>query len=129
MKNYSMDIMNTALALSQVILAIVFAMAGIVKISMPAYKLERMATWTVRFPVSVVRFIGVMELLGAAGLVLSQAFSILPVVKPLASCGLSLIMILATYHHINHGEYRSIIFTLILMMLSAYSALSGFRSL
>ncbi len=124
-----MNIMNTLLTIIQVILAIVFAVAGLVKLSMPAYKLERMATWTERFPVSVVRFIGLMELLGAAGLVLSRTFNIFPLIMPLASCGLSLIMILATYHHINHREYRSIILTLILMMLSAYSALTGFRAL
>ncbi|NMC39456.1 MAG: DoxX family protein [Bacteroidales bacterium] len=121
--------MNTLLMVIQVILALVFSSAGLVKISMPAYKLVRMGTWTERFPVSVVRFIGGMELLGAAGLIFSRAFSIFPLIMPMASCGLSLIMILATYHHINHREYRAIILTLVLMMLSAYSALSGFRSL
>jgi hypothetical protein len=124
-----MSIMNTLLTVIQVILTIVFALAGLVKISMPAYKLMRMATWTQRFPVGVVRFIGIMELLGAAGLILSRAFNVFPLTMPLASCGLSLIMVMATYHHINHREYRSIILTLILMMLSAYSALSGFRAL
>lgn len=124
-----MNIMNTVLTVIQVVLATVFAMAGLAKVSMPAHKLVRMATWTERFPVGVVRFIGVMELLGAAGLILSGIFNIFPLIMALASCGLSLLMVLATYHHINHREYRAIILTMILMIMSAYSALSGFRAL
>jgi uncharacterized membrane protein len=85
-----------------------------------------MATWT-KGSRELVRFIGIMELLGAAGLIFSKLLNIFPIIIPLASCGLSLIMILATYHHINHREYRSIILTLILMILSAYSAFSGFK--
>jgi len=54
--------------------------------------------------VGLIRFIGIAEVLGALGLILPAALRILPVLTPLASLGLAMIMVLATALHASKGE-------------------------
>jgi uncharacterized membrane protein len=121
--------MNTALWIIQGILALIFAMAGIVKLTMPTDKLVKIVTWTDRFSVTTVRFIGIMEFLGATGLILPWALNIVPVLTSLAASGLAIVMILATFYHINHKEYKPIVFALTLMTLAAFVAYGRFSML
>ena len=79
----------------QALLALLFVFAGVSKLVMPA---EQMITpespsW---ITLGFLRFIAVMELLGAAGLVLPGLFRIRQGLTPLAAAGLIVIMIGAT---------------------------------
>lgn len=65
--------MNIFLWVLQILLAANFAMAGILKSTQPREKLGTRMAWVEDFSANTVRFIGVVELLGAVGLILPAA--------------------------------------------------------
>jgi hypothetical protein len=84
---------NKLLWIVQGVLAALFLFAGGVKLVLPV---EAMQQGPVALPGTFLRFIGVCEICGAAGLVLPWALRIRPVLTPLAASGLVIIMIGAT---------------------------------
>jgi putative oxidoreductase len=74
----------------QVLLALLFLFAGIMKLVTPAEKLAAMAP---QFSVNFLRFIGVVETLGGLGMVLPGLLKIKTVLTPLAAAGLVIVMI------------------------------------
>jgi len=118
--------MNTALWIVQGILAATYILAGIMKATQPVEKLGKRMTWVPRYTPVMVRFIGVTELLGGIGLVLPWLTGILPVLTPLAACGLGLIMILAAFEHIRYKEMKEVIFNIVILAMCAFVAYGRF---
>jgi hypothetical protein len=81
--------MTYALWIVQVLLAVVFLWAGGVKLVLPLDQL----TGPIPIPGWFVRFLGVLEVLGAVGLILPGLLRIRPGLTPLAAAGLVIIMI------------------------------------
>src|SRR5215831_8314224 len=81
--------MSRALWIVQVLLALVYLLAGGAKLVLP---LEAMAG-PVTLPGPLLRFIGVCEVLGALGLVFPGLLRIRPGLTPLAAVGLLIIML------------------------------------
>ena len=75
-------------------LALLFLFAGGIKLILPASVLS--AQIALSLPIWFIRFIGVIEVAGALGLILPQLTRIKPFLTPLAACGLALEMIGAT---------------------------------
>ncbi|MBK7225058.1 MAG: DoxX family protein [Saprospiraceae bacterium] len=122
--------MNTAIWIAQGILAVMFAMAGVMKSTQPIDKLVKSGlNWVERVPVSTVRFIGLSELLGAVGLILPWVFGILPILTPIAAIGLAVIMVLAAVHHLKHKESKAVVFNTVLFLLAIFVAYGRFKSL
>ncbi|MNX98117.1 hypothetical protein D3C86_1305120 [compost metagenome] len=88
----------------QVLLAVMFGMAGFMKATAPIEALAANMPWVSELP-ALVRFIGLAELAGALGLLLPAATRILPFLTPFAGAGLALIMVLAAGFHAMRGEY------------------------
>ena len=84
--------MNRALWVIQWLLAVLFLFAGGSKLILPVEEMTRQ----VPLPGAFLRFIGVAEILGAAGLILPGLLHIRPGLTPLAAGGLVVIMIGAT---------------------------------
>jgi hypothetical protein len=84
--------MNVALWIVQGLLAALFLFVGVMKLVMP---IEAM-TAEIKLPGLFLRFIGVVETLGALGLILPGVFGTLTGLTPLAAAGLTIIMIGAT---------------------------------
>lgn len=119
--------MNVVLWIVQILLALAFAGAGFMKVSQPREKLATNMGWVEDFSGNTVKFIGVMELLGALGLILPAATGILPWLTPLAAVGLILIMIGALITHGRRGELAMAIpVNGILLLLSAFVAWGRF---
>lgn len=98
--------MNIALWVVAVLLAIPFFISGILKAVTPKEKLaanERMA-WAEDFSPNMIRFIGVMEALGAIGLIAPWATGIAPILTPLAALGLFVVMVGAAIVHKRRNE-------------------------
>jgi putative oxidoreductase len=74
----------------QVLLALLFLFAGIMKLVTPAEKLAALAP---QFSVNFLRFIGVVETLGGLGMVLPGLLKIKTGLTPLAAAGLVIVMI------------------------------------
>jgi len=73
------------------------------------------------------RVIGVLEILGALGLVLPAATGILPWLTPLAALGLAVLMGLAAVYHLRRpNESRNVVLNVILGVLALVIAYGRF---
>ena len=89
-----------ALWAAQILLAIMYLMAGGMKLTQPMAGLAAMGMgYATTLPEAFVRFVGTMEILGALGMILPSATRILPVLTPLAAAGLSLVQVSAIVLH------------------------------
>lgn len=118
--------MNVFLWLLQIVLAAMFAMAGVMKSTRPKEKLAATLPWVEDFSAGTVRFIGVVELLGAIGLVVPAATGVLPVLTPLAATGLAIVMVLAVNTHRRRREPGAIAFNAVLFVIAAVVAWGRF---
>jgi putative oxidoreductase len=120
--NTNNKVMNIALWTVQVLLAIMFIMAGAMKSFQPIEKLSPMLPWVLDFPEILVRFIGISELLGGLGLILPSVLRILPVLTPIASSGLALIMVLSAIFHYTKGEFQAIVINVAIFVMTLFIA-------
>jgi DoxX-like protein len=101
--------MTTFLWILQGVLAIVFAASGAAKSRMSRERLIATGqTGVAVFPMPVVRFTAVAELLAAVGLVLPWATGIAPWLTPLAAGGLCVVMVGAAVSHTRLREPRNV---------------------
>ena len=112
--------MNIALWIVQGLLAVAFLGAGGMKLTQPKEKLATNMAWVEDFSQSTIRVIGLLEVLGAIGLILPMALSILPVLTGIAAVGLVLTMIGAAITHIRRGEMPMLVPPAILGLLAAF---------
>jgi len=118
--------MNIALWIAQGLLAAMFGMAGIMKTTQPKEKLGEQMPWVLDLP-QWVRFIGLVELLGAIGVVVPWATGILPILTPIAAASLALVMLLAIIYHIRaKDDTKSYAPSVFLLLLSAFVAYGRF---
>ena len=118
--------MNIVLWIVQILLALVFAMAGIMKVTRPFEKLAENMKWAKDVGPRGVRLIGVLEILGAIGLILPAVTGILPWLTPIAAIGLVLTMIGAMITHGRRGEFPNMGFNLVLLLLAVFIVLGRF---
>ncbi|MEV0355169.1 DoxX family protein [Nocardia sp. NPDC050697] len=90
------------------LLALFYLYAGGVKIVRDREGLRPMMGWVERTPVTVVKLIGVAEVLGAAGLVLPPLIGIAPTLAVLAAAGLAAIQVGGIAVHVARGEFREL---------------------
>lgn len=116
--------MNIVLWIIQILLALLFLFAGGTKLVLSAEQMQSMASPNqVNLPILFIRFIGVVEVLGALGLVLPGLLRIKKGLTPLAAIGLTIVMIGAVIITIaGDGIVMSItpIIVLVLCALVAY---------
>jgi hypothetical protein len=82
--------------------------------------------WVEDFSPGMVKFIGLVEILGAIGLILPAALDIVPVLVPLAALGLVLTMIGAAVVHVRRNEVKTIAPSVVLLVLAAVVAWGRF---
>jgi uncharacterized membrane protein YphA (DoxX/SURF4 family) len=116
-------IMNILLWIIQVLLALLFLFAGGVKLVLP---IEEM-TKQMAMPGLFLRFLGVVEVLGALGLILPGLFRIKTSLTPLAAAGLTIIMIGATVISLRIGPVGPAMIPLVTGILLAFVAYGRWR--
>jgi putative oxidoreductase len=114
--------LHIALWIAQVILGVMFIMAGIMKSTQPIIDLSKSVPWTANVPVALVRFIGVSELLGGIGLLLPSLLRIKPILTPLAAIGILIIMVFAMVYHVTNGETNVIGINIAFGLVAAFIA-------
>jgi len=119
--------LHATLWLAQLLLAVAFGMAGIMKSTQPMAELAATMAWTGDIPATLVRFIGASELAAAVGLVLPAATRIRPLLTPLAAMGLVIVMVLASLFHISRGEWPGLPLNAALGGLAAFVAWGRLR--
>ena len=117
--------MNTVLWIVQILLAVAFGVAGVLK-STQGRQLEEKMPWAEDFSDRTVRFIGVMELLAAIGLILPAATGIATWLTPLAATGLVVVQLLAVVTHLRRKEPQVVPVNIVLGLLAAFVAWQRF---
>lgn len=114
--------MNLVLWVLQIVLALFFLYSGILKTFRPLDEIAKMMTWVPTFPPSLVRFIGVIELLACVGLLLPGLTGILPWLTIWAGLGLAVVMVGAVALHGSRREYSATVMNIVLLVLTAFVA-------
>lgn len=115
--------MTYALWIVQILLAALFLFAGGMKLVLP---LEKLAG-PVALPGALIRFIGVVEVLGGLGLILPAALRIKPGLTPLAALGLVMVMIGAVVITLIGGDPFAAVVSLVVGLLAAFVAYGRWR--
>jgi uncharacterized membrane protein len=110
--------MNVVLWIVQGLLALIFLVAGIQKVMRTKDQLVDQMPWVKNTPQSIVRTIGILEILGAIGLILPALTGILPWLTPLAATGLILTMIGAGMTNFRYHEYSKIGLNSVLLVMA-----------
>ena len=117
--------MNTALWIIQVLLALLFLFAGGMKLVLPIEELTKQMP--LPLPGWFVRFTGIVEVLGAIGLILPWLVGIRPGLTPLAAAGLVIVMIGAVVYTLVAGEIASAVIPFVVGILAAFVAYGRWR--
>jgi hypothetical protein len=115
--------MTIALWIVQGLLAALFLFAGGMKLIMPIEAMKG----PVDIPGWFIRFIGVVEVLGAVGLIVPALTRIKPGLTPLAAVGLVIIMIGAVVITLIGGELGGTVISAIVGILAAFIAYGRWR--
>lgn len=118
--------MDAALWVVQILLAVIFLIAGAMKLIVPREKAMERAPYCEDYTQRQLHLIGIVEILGALGLILPAVTGILPWLTPLAAVGLAVTMAFAAQTHYRRGEYNNIIGNVILLLLSLFVAYGRF---
>lgn len=119
--------MNITLWILAGLLAAAFLAAGAMKLAQPKAKLaESGMAWTEDFTDGQVKAIGVVEVLGALGLILPAALDLAPILTPIAASGLAISQLLAATVHVRRGEKQMLPVNLALAALAAFVAVMRF---
>lgn len=115
--------MNITLWIIQTLLALMFFMAGAMKIFKPQKELSaKLGDWVDQFSENNIKLIGLLEVLGSIGILLPMAINVMPIFTPLAAIGLALTMGGAIKVHYERKETNKIISNLVLMSLALFVA-------
>lgn len=107
------------------LLAVFYLYAGGKKVAQTRERLQPMMGWVDVIPMPLVRTIGVLEILGAAGLILPPLTGVASWLAVAAAIGLALIQVGGTALHLSRGEARVIGLNLALLAAAAVAAWLG----
>ncbi|HWD04887.1 MAG TPA: DoxX family protein [Amycolatopsis sp.] len=122
--------MTIALWTGQIILALLFALSGSLKLTMSRRRLlETGQTGAAAYPLPVVRVTAACELLAVLGLILPQLTGIAPVLTGWAAAGLVVVMIGAMAMHARlaivqdkSAEWRNVAVNVVIAALAVFVA-------
>lgn len=114
--------MNIVVWIVQGLLALTFLMTGLLKLTQPKEKLTKIMAFVEDFSPGAVRLIGLVELLGAIGVVLPTLTGILTWLTPLAAVGLAATMVSAASTHWRRKEYQIISINMVLLAMAVFVA-------
>ncbi|HZE82984.1 MAG TPA: DoxX family protein [Puia sp.] len=122
--------MNTIIWVLQILIAGAFMYSGINKSIYSEQKLITIGQTGVEgLSPSLIHFIGIIEILGAAGLTLPSLIRVLPMITPISAVGFAIIMILACRIHYKRKEYKNALNNILLLIICFFVAWYRFNSL
>lgn len=96
--------MNILLWILAGALAVVFVITGASKLVSSRERLARRTPFVEDFPLGAVRGIGVLEILGAVGLILPGLLGVAPLLVAGAAACLAIMMVFALLVHVRRGD-------------------------
>jgi hypothetical protein len=119
---------NVALWIVQGLLALVYLAAGGLKVVRPRERLVASGNldWMKDSSDAGVKAVGLVEVLGALGVILPRLTGIAPILTPIAAIGLVLVQIGALRVHLVRNERRPLPANAVLLLLAAFVAVGRF---
>ena len=115
--------MDTALWIVQALLAAIFLITGLTKLTQPRAKMAAgPMRWAAHVSDAQFRALGLLEVLGALGLILPGVLGVAPAITPLAAVGLALTMVGAIATHFRFGEASRLAVPVVLLALTVLVA-------
>jgi uncharacterized membrane protein len=108
------------------LVAVGFLFSGLVKLVLPREKYVASQPWAAGAPRWAPTVIGVLEVLGAIGVILPAAIGVVPVLVPLAATGLVLVMAGAVVMHVRRHEIPALVPSGMMLVLAAVIAWGRF---
>ncbi|GAB4029975.1 DoxX family protein [Spirosoma gilvum] len=96
------------------------------KLAQPINQLSAMWPWTGQIPTALVKATGIIDLLGAIGLVLPSLLRIQPKLTPIAAVGIIIQMLCAGIFHIVRGEASVTGVNIVFGLMTAFVAWGRF---
>ena len=120
--------MNIALWIAQALLALVYLAAGGLKIVRPREQLVASGNldWMKDSSDAGVKAVGLVEILGALGVILPWLTGIAPILTPIAAIGLVVVQIGALRVHLVRHERQPCPANVLLLLLAAFTAVGRF---
>ena len=116
--------MNIALWIIQIVLAILYIMAGLYKVSGQGPALEESMPG---FSLTLIRLVGVGEALAGLVLVLPLTMRSWAKIAGWAGAVLAVEAVVFVVYHLSHGAYKPAVATVILGLLAAFVAVKRFK--
>ena len=113
--------LNIALWVAQALICLTLVWAGYAKLFQPIEETAKMLPWALENP-GLVKFTGIVDLLGGIGIVLPAALRIQPKLTVLAAYGVIALMIAASVFHISRGESSMIGMNIFFLILAGFVA-------
>jgi len=108
------------------LVAVGFLFSGLVKLVLPREKYVASQPWAADAPRWAPKAVGVLEVLGAIGVILPAAIGVVPVLVPLAATGLVLVMVGAVVMHVRRKEIPALVPSGMMLVLAAMVAWGRF---
>ena len=120
--------MNIALWIAQGLLALVYLAAGGLKVVRPREQLAASGNfdWMKDTSDAGVQAVGLVEILGALGVILPWLTGIAPILTPIAAVGLVVVQIGALRVHLVRNERQPLPANVFLLLLAAFAAAGRF---
>lgn len=113
--------LNIALWVAQGLIALTLIWAGYAKLVQPLEETAKMLPWALDNP-GLLKFTGVVDLLGGIGIVLPAALRIQPKLTVFAAYGTMALMIAASIFHISRGESSLIGMNIFFLLIAGFIA-------
>ena len=116
--------MNIALWIAQGLLVLVYLLAGGIKVVRPRGQLVASGNfdWMKDSSDAGVKAVGLVEILGALGVILPRLTGIAPILTPIAAIGLVVVQICAFRVHLVRNERQPLPANVLLLLLAAFVA-------
>jgi uncharacterized membrane protein YphA (DoxX/SURF4 family) len=111
------------------LLALVYLVSGAPKIFRSKDALVASGQgWASNVSPAVPKIVGLLEVLGAIGVILPPLVHIAPVLAPIAAIGLALVQLVAIVVHARRAELKALPVNIVLLLLAAAVAVLGFAT-
>ena len=101
------------------LLAVLYLYSGGMKVVRSAEQLRPMMAWVDTMPLSAVRVVGALEILGVVGLILPPIVGVLTWLTVAAAVSLVLVQVGGITVHLRRGEVRVLGLNVVLLVLAA----------
>ncbi len=117
----TLKLLHVTLWIAQAVLALLFIGTGLFKLATSIATLTNMWPWAGEYP-SLLRFTGVVDLLGGIGVVLPALTHIRPGLTVTAALGCALLMVSAIIFHLSRGEGANTPFNFVMLVIALFIA-------